>query len=188
MKNNPLTEVTGERITIFCFHWNNTVPTGCLKRSVRYCSASRSFHPSGCIVAASIRAGSYNSQKNSKDTEGEYMDILAIAKQGSPKSFMIYHEDPSKLHIGTLGDHAYFIPFGKEQDAFSERESSCFFELLNGEWEFAYYDSIIDMPDELIVPGSTVKIPVPSNWQLHGYGPVYQCMLSHPIRSSLCSR
>lgn len=181
MKNNPLTEVTGERITIFCFHWNNTVPAGCLKRSVRYCSASRSFHPSGCIVAASIRAGSYNSQKHSKDTEGEYMDILAIAKQGSPKSFMIYHEDPSKLHIGTLGDHAYFIPFGKEQDAFSERESSCFFELLNGEWEFAYYDSIIDMPDDLIVPGSTAKIPVPSNWQLHGYDTAQYTNVCYPI-------
>ena len=118
------------------------------------------------------------------------MDILAIAKQGSPKSFMIYHEDPSKLHIGTLGDHAYFIPFGKEQDAFSERESSCFFELLNGEWEFAYYDSIIDMPDELIVPGSTAKIPVPSNWQLHGYDTAQYTNVCYPIPYDppLCSR
>ena len=78
------------------------------------------------------------------------MDISLIAQKGSPKSAMIYHEDPMKLHIGTLSDHCYFIPFGKEQDAFSERDNSRSFELLNGEWDFAYYDSIVDMPDDFI--------------------------------------
>ena len=29
------------------------------------------------------------------------MDISAISKKNSPKSRMIYHEDPQALHIGT---------------------------------------------------------------------------------------
>ena len=75
------------------------------------------------------------------------MDISSIAKKGSPKSFMIYHEDPHQLHIGTVADHSYFIPFAKEEDPFQPREKSSRFQLLNGEWEFNYYDSIIDLED-----------------------------------------
>ncbi len=94
---------------------------------------------------------------------------------------MTFHEDPAKLHIGTLPCHSYFIPFGKEQHAFSEREQSRFFELLNGDWDFAYYDSIIDMPDDFIAQESAAKIPVPSNWQLHGYDKAQYTNVCYPI-------
>ncbi len=109
------------------------------------------------------------------------MDISLIAKSGTPKSFMMYHEDPSKLHIGTLPEHCYFIPFAKGQDAFAPRERSQRFELLNGEWEFAYYDSIIDMPDDFISADLTEKLPVPSNWQLHGYDKPQYTNVCYPI-------
>ncbi len=109
------------------------------------------------------------------------MDISLIAEQGSPRSFMTYHEDPMKLHIGTLPDHCYFIPFGKEQDAFSERTDSRFFELLNGEWDFAYYDSIVDMPDDFINADFSAKQTVPSNWQLHGYDKAQYTNVCYPI-------
>ena len=39
------------------------------------------------------------------------MNIKNIAKNGTPKSYMIYHEDAEALHIGTMADHCYFIPF-----------------------------------------------------------------------------
>ena len=109
------------------------------------------------------------------------MDISFIAEKGSPKSFMTFHEDPEKLHIGTLPSHAYFIPFAKGQDAFAVRESSQFFELLNGEWDFAYYDSIIDLPDDFIGAEFTKKLPVPSNWQLHGYDRAQYTNVCYPI-------
>lgn len=109
------------------------------------------------------------------------MDISIIAGQGSPKSYMTFHEDPTKLHIGTLPDHCYFIPFGKEQDAFAERERSRFFELLNGEWDFAYYDSIVDMPDDFINADFPAKLTVPSNWQLHGYDKAQYTNVCYPI-------
>ena len=77
------------------------------------------------------------------------MDISKIAAHGSPKSRMIYHEDPQQLHVNTLEKHCYFIPFAEGQDAFADRELSDRFELLNGDWGFRYYDSIIDLEDDL---------------------------------------
>ena len=69
------------------------------------------------------------------------MDISKIAAPGSPKSRMIYHEDPQQLHVNTLDKHCYFIPFAEGQDAFADREQSGRFELLNGEWGFRYYNA-----------------------------------------------
>ena len=109
------------------------------------------------------------------------MNISTIAAAGSPKSFMTFHEDPSELHVGTLPDHCYFIPFAKGQDPFSDREQSRFFELLNGEWQFRYYDSIVDLPDDFINEDSPGTIPVPSNWQLRGYDKPQYTNVSYPI-------
>ena len=109
------------------------------------------------------------------------MDISLISAAGSPKSFMTFHEDPEKLHIGTLPDHCYFIPFAKEQDAFSERETSRRFELLNGEWEFMYWPGIAELPDDFTKEEARKHIPVPSNWQLHGYDRPQYTNVCYPI-------
>ncbi|MBQ8780745.1 MAG: DUF4981 domain-containing protein [Oscillospiraceae bacterium] len=109
------------------------------------------------------------------------MDMSLISKKGSAKSMMIYHEDTSALHINTLENHCYFIPFGKTQDPFSDRETSERFELLNGEWSFAYYESIIDMDDDFTSVTADKTIPVPSNWQLHGYDVPQYTNICYPI-------
>ena len=109
------------------------------------------------------------------------MNISKISAAGSPKSKMIYHENTDALHIGTLDRHCYFIPFSKEQDPFGSRESSDRFELLNGEWNFKFYTSIIDIEDDFISSGFDKKIPVPSNWQLHGYDKPQYTNVCYPI-------
>lgn len=109
------------------------------------------------------------------------MDISKISAAGSPKSKMIYHEDPQQLHIGTLKKHCYFIPFSKGQDPFESREKSERFELLDGEWNFRYYDSIIDLEDDFVSVPFTKTIPVPSNWQLHGYDKPQYTNICYPI-------
>lgn len=109
------------------------------------------------------------------------MNMKDIAAPKSPRSRMIYHEDPHSLHIGTLPDHAYFIPFAKGEDPFSAREKSSRLEMLNGQWEFRYYESIIDMEDDFIHAEMTDTIPVPSNWQLHGYGRPQYTNVVYPI-------
>jgi len=109
------------------------------------------------------------------------MDISLISAKNSPKSRMIYHEKPEALHIGTLPPHRYFIPFGKSQNPFASRYDSEFMELLNGDWNFTYYDSIIDMPDDFISVKSGNTIPVPANWQLHGYDKPQYTNVCYPI-------
>lgn len=109
------------------------------------------------------------------------MDIAKISAKGSPKSKMIFHEDMQSLHIGTLDRHCYFIPFSSGQDPFGNREGSDRFELLNGTWNFRYYDSIIDMEDDFISVPFEKKIPVPSNWQLQGYDRLQYTNVSYPI-------
>ena len=78
------------------------------------------------------------------------MDISLIAKKIPTKSYMTCHKGPRSCTWERSPDHAYFIPFSKEQNAFAEREQSQRFGLLNGDWDFSYYDSIIDMPDHFI--------------------------------------
>lgn len=109
------------------------------------------------------------------------MDISIISQTGSPKSKMIYHEDPEKLHVNTLEKHCYFIPFGKEQYPFDDRTFSNRFELLNGEWGFRYYDSIIDLEDDFVSAAFDKTITVPSNWQLHGYDKPQYTNVCYPI-------
>ena len=109
------------------------------------------------------------------------MNLEKIALPGSAKSKMIYHENPNELHINTLDKHAYFIPFAKEQNPFASREESANFELLNGEWGFRYFDSVIDLEDDFIGIAAEHTIPVPSNWQLHGYDNPQYTNIAYPI-------
>ncbi len=109
------------------------------------------------------------------------MNIAKISAPDTPKSRMIYHENPEALHIGTLPDHAWFIPFCENGNPFDSKEKSSRVELLNGDWEFKYYSSIIDMEDNFLDGGFDAVIPVPSNWQLHGYDSPQYTNVCYPI-------
>ncbi len=109
------------------------------------------------------------------------MNISKISTPGSHKSKMIYHEDPQSLHINTLSEHAYFVPFAKTQDPFASRYDSKLFELLNGDWGFRYFDSIIDLEDNFVSIKAEKTIPVPSNWQMHGYDRHQYTNVVYPI-------
>ena len=109
------------------------------------------------------------------------MNVAGFAGKGTPKGNMVYHEDMQKLHVGTLPDHAYFVPFNKEQDPFLPREESERFELLNGEWKFQYYSSLLDIEDDFIHKTFADVIPVPANWQLHGHDRAQYTNVVYPI-------
>lgn len=97
----------------------------------------------------------------------------------TPNTF--YHENPEKLHVNTEPNRNYFIPFPVETDPFRERESSSRFQLLNGNWSFRYYDSFLDIEDDFLTAEFTKTIPVPSNWQLHGYDKPAYVNTRYPI-------
>lgn len=85
-----------------------------------------------------------------------------------------YFEDTKTLHVGTMEDRAYYIPYPHQAGAMSgDRNTSKRFQLLNGEWNFKYFNSIYDITEEFYLEGCDMegfnKIPVPSVWQNHGY-------------------
>lgn len=86
------------------------------------------------------------------------------------------HKNLNVLHENTEENRSYYLPSSRpiNEDEFIHRESDRF-QLLNGDWDFKYFDSLHDATDEDIsnfIGGKTDsfdKIPVPSNWQNHGY-------------------
>ncbi len=109
------------------------------------------------------------------------MNITSISVPGTAKSKMIFHENPEALHINTLSRHCYFIPFDRSQNPFDPRETSSRFELLNGLWNFRYYNSIIDLEDNFLSVSFQNTLPVPSNWQLYGYDYPQYTNICYPI-------
>lgn len=68
---------------------------------------------------------------------------------------MRIYENPEKTSENRLIQRAYYIPEGISE-----------YQLLNGEWKFAFFKHDHDVPEKIIQWDS---IPVPSCWQLHGY-------------------
>jgi len=85
-----------------------------------------------------------------------------------------FFEDPKTIHVGTMDNRAYCIPYPTIEELLSENRlySKCF-QILNGKWDFAYFNSIYDVTDEFYAidydHSNFDKIPVPAAWQNHGY-------------------
>ena len=92
-------------------------------------------------------------------------------------------EDPSIIGINKERPRASAFPF--ENMALAEgadREASAYFRLLNGDWRFNWVRSPGERPQEFFREDFDDSdwdfIPVPSNWEVQGYGvPIY---LNHP--------
>lgn len=83
---------------------------------------------------------------------------------------------------------ADWIPYADEASALSgERDNAAYFRSLNGEWAFHYGRHPLDVPDGFPHEGVPAErgrtIPVPANWQFHGYGrPHYSsCLYPFPL-------
>ena len=86
-----------------------------------------------------------------------------------------HFENLRVLHENTMPDRAYYVPAARRhEDLVEHREQSERFALLNGEWDFCYYDSVYDLKEEFYREDCGLNpdwktIPVPSVWQMHGY-------------------
>lgn len=68
---------------------------------------------------------------------------------------MRFYENPMATSENRLAPRSYYIPTGVSE-----------YTLLNGEWDFAYFERDVDVPEKI---EKWDKIPVPACWQLHGY-------------------
>lgn len=88
-------------------------------------------------------------------------------------------ENLSVLEINREPARADFIPYASEAQALSgKREQSPYFLSLNGDWKFHWVASPEQRPVDFYrtdyPDGNWATIPVPSNWEMQGYGtPIY---------------
>ncbi len=88
-------------------------------------------------------------------------------------------ENPAVFAINKEAPHATLMPFPDADSAASQpRDASPWFQSLNGEWHFNWVRKPADRPRDFFQPEFDVSawetIPVPANWQMHGYGiPIY---------------
>ncbi|MBQ4573061.1 MAG: hypothetical protein IJA80_07270 [Clostridia bacterium] len=77
--------------------------------------------------------------------------------------------------INKLSPRAYFIPYSSmeklcEQSVLTERYNSDMVTVLNGEWDFKYYEKDMLIPKEFYTDRVQFdKVTVPSTWQRTGY-------------------
>ncbi len=80
----------------------------------------------------------------------------------------MYHQDPAKLHIGTLPCTAYSIPYPTKAAAKADlRADSAYFLSLCGAWDFHFYQSLAQVPNltETLDRSDFETIDVPRSWQ-----------------------
>jgi len=87
-------------------------------------------------------------------------------------------EDPECLGINKEPAHATLMPYNGMKEALAaKRHSSSFCRSLNGMWKFNFVLTPDKRPVDFYKPDYDVsswkEIPVPSNWQLQGYGTPY---------------
>lgn len=94
-------------------------------------------------------------------------------------------EDISKLHMGTVSAHAALIPYDTHSKAAeAQRESSGFFRLLSGKWNFRMYPADItaeNFEEEDFDASEWDSIDVPGCWQSSGYGKKNYVNFNYPF-------
>ncbi len=95
-------------------------------------------------------------------------------------------ENPAVFRINKEAPRATSMPFPtKEEAAAKARLESPWCKLLNGNWKFHHTGNPSGKPAGFEAPAfddSTWKeIPVPSNWQMHGYGAPLYTNITYPF-------
>ena len=79
-------------------------------------------------------------------------------------------------------ERAYYIPYQTQQAALdSARGQSSLYRLLNGDWDFEYFESVHDINGEVCDLELGDKLPVPANWQMFGYDKPHYTNLEYSI-------
>lgn len=88
------------------------------------------------------------------------------------------YENLSYIHENCLQPRSHYIPYDTlEKAKSSKREESDYFTLLNGKWDFKYFERDIDCPDKI---DTWDEIDVPSCWQCRGYEKPYYINTNAP--------
>ncbi|MGI6238642.1 MAG: glycoside hydrolase family 2 TIM barrel-domain containing protein [Christensenellales bacterium] len=93
-------------------------------------------------------------------------------------------QNPQVMHINREAPRAALVPYACEETALvDDRGLSPYYRLLNGSWEFLYFEDGT-VPEGFEQPGfedDWDDIDVPSNWQMHGYDIPHYTNVKYPI-------
>jgi len=83
--------------------------------------------------------------------------------------------------------HCTLIPFATQAQAIEgQAEASPYYQSLNGPWKFHWVKHPQERPRDFyrsaFDDAAWDEIPVPSNWQLHGYGTPIYVNITHPFK------
>lgn len=96
-------------------------------------------------------------------------------------------ENPEILGINKEPYHATLMPYANIQEALkANRAASTLRKSLNGVWKFNWVPSPEKRPVDFYKPDYDVshwdELPVPSNWEVHGYGTPFYRNLGYTIK------
>ena len=97
---------------------------------------------------------------------------MELLQTGPLKSW----QSPETLSCNRLGARATLYPYPTAAAArVNRREDSPWWFSLNGDWNFRLVGRPEDVPDDFVRPDFSAdtawsKLPVPSNWTMHGHG------------------
>lgn len=98
-----------------------------------------------------------------------------------------YYENLEIFHVNTEPNRSYYIPCDRLPDysVVDQKLVSNKVKMLNGIWNFKYYNSIYEVPEDIISNENLFSndeiIPVPSVWQCHGYDSHQYTNVRYPI-------
>ena len=96
-------------------------------------------------------------------------------------------ENPELLGINKEPYHATLMPYANLQEALvAKRHASSLCKSLNGQWKFNWVPKPEQRPVDFYKPDFDVsawkEIPVPSNWEVQGYGTPFYRNLGYTIK------
>ena len=119
--------------------------------------------------------------------------VAAPSAENSAVREKVYWEDETRFAENKEVGHATYTPYFTEQDMLADKE---FFDtpwvytkskammLLNGDWHFHLVPNPSKRPTDFYKEdfdvSSWATIPVPSNWEMHGYDRPIYCNVEYP--------
>lgn len=96
-----------------------------------------------------------------------------------------HYEDLEVLHENVMPRRGYYIPASRSMGPLvADRDQSDRIQMLNGLWQFRYFDSIYDVPESLFATDplpDSIEVPVPSVWQNLGFDAHQYSNIRYPI-------
>lgn len=95
-------------------------------------------------------------------------------------------QDPAVTHRNRLDPRPLLVPYADDATALQgDRTLSPWYRSLNGEWRFHYAESVGLVPANAAAPdlddAGWDTLPVPSVWQMHGYGTPNYTNVNYPF-------